>query len=591
MGSNTDRPLAGLDAPELGSSRRFWRFAQPLDSCWALTAAILSGTIANMLRRGAAAWQANLGLEGHPLIMGDSPGIPGKVRAMANERFRPIRTNGDGACGIHALFGTESHRGLHQADARMFLRQSLGYNAGDVRRNAGSFRGGVLCRLMNRLWYDVMKPQAEFDANVKDALPDLGPEERRIWECMKQDLQLLSACLTAVREDHRKKSSGEKRYRCRIPPPFWLSWVPLRFHIATAGFAATFWSERIQGEIRGVTVWVRFRPPRNVFEEKRTAVVEAFRALCREELKDIFLAPLLTSMGLKELYFDEVELEEVPGLPRGCMKIDVACVDCAQGARYRQSIVEYLGTQNFQEFLYKVNDVVQHFGGDDIERVEDVFRFAEVVEDAERYAWNAEAWQPVLEHAPFANFFELVYPRYLDAMASDGYYLSDLELMLLCECAKRNAVIVVREQSPDHFPRTVFQVHECVMPAGSAQDFTVVAIGGGDGAHAVRGHYERLECVTRDLLPPVDAGASSEKQASTGRKRGPPDDADGMHVEVKQSDESTGQQRGLSDVAVGMDVDAEQGGDGRNCMAGDQEQKTHQAEGKRGYGARKASGG
>ena len=100
-------------------------------------------------------------------------------------------------------------------------------------------------------------------------------------------------------------------------------------------------------------------------------------------------------------------------MPRGCMKIDVACVDCAQGAKYRQSIVEYMGTQNFQEFLYRVNDVVQHFGEDDIERVEDVFRFAEVVQDAQRYASNADAWQRVLEHPPFANFFELVAPAIL----------------------------------------------------------------------------------------------------------------------------------------------------------------------------------
>ena len=273
------------------------------------------------------------------------------------------------------------------------------------------------------------------------------------------------------------------------------------------------------------------------------------------------------------------------------MKIDVACVDCAQGAKYRQSIVEYLGTQNFQEFLYRVNDAVQHVGGDDIERLEDVFRFAEVVEDAQRYASNAEAWQSVLEHAPFANFFELVYPRYLDAMASDGYYLSDLELMLLCECAQRNAVIVQRIESADHFQRTVFKVHECVMPAGNAQEFIVVAIGGPDGASAVRGHYERLQCVTRELPPSVDAGASPEKQASTGRKRSSPDVADGMDVEAKQSDESTGQKRGLSDVAAGMDVDAKQGGDGRSGMGGHAEQKTCQAEGERGSRARKSSGG
>ena len=120
-------------------------------------------------------------------------------------------------------------------------------------------------------------------------------------------------------------------------------------------------------------------------------MVEAFRALCRQDLKELFLAPLLTSMGVKELYFDEVELAEISGLPRGCMKIDVACVDCAQGARYRRSIVEYLGTENFQSLLEKVEDVVGQLDGDDIERVQDAFSFADVVEDARRYASIAEA--------------------------------------------------------------------------------------------------------------------------------------------------------------------------------------------------------
>ena len=78
---------------------------------------------------------------------------------------------------------------------------------------------------------------------------------------------------------------------------------------------------------------------------------------------------------------------------------------------------------------------------------------------------------------------------------------------------------------------------------------------------------------------------------SIGRKRGPPDVADSMDVDAKQSDESTGQKRGLSDVAAGMDVDAKEGGDGRSGLGGDSEQKTCQAEGERGSRPRKSSGG
>ena len=72
------------------------------------------------------------------------------------------------------------------------------------------------------------------------------------------------------------------------------------------------------------------------------------------------------------------------------------------------------------------------------------------------------------------------------------------------------------------------------MPAGSSQEFTLVAIGSEERAISVRGHFERLECLTRELRPPPEPGASSDKQGSTGRKRGLSDVADGMDVDAKQ---------------------------------------------------------
>ena len=86
----------------------------------------------NITRTRANAWEACLERESYPLVLGDGPGVPGKVAAMVNHLFRRIRTNGDGACGIHAFFGSDSHRGLYKADARMFLRQALGNTAEDV---------------------------------------------------------------------------------------------------------------------------------------------------------------------------------------------------------------------------------------------------------------------------------------------------------------------------------------------------------------------------------------------------------------------------------------------------------------------------
>ena len=82
--------------------------------------------------------------------------------------------------------------------------------------------------------------------------------------------------------------------------------------------------------------------------------------------------------------------------------------------------------------------------------------------------------------------------------------------MLLCECAKRNAVIVRRMQSPDYFHRAVFKVHARAMPAGSSRELSLVTTGAEEGSTAARGHCERLECLTGELPPPRIGWAEAE---------------------------------------------------------------------------------
>ena len=71
--------------------------------------------------------------DGCPLIMGDDPGVPERLRAMVNRRFRKLETDGDGACAIHALAGSDHSGVLRHADARGFLRRTLGETAEEVR--------------------------------------------------------------------------------------------------------------------------------------------------------------------------------------------------------------------------------------------------------------------------------------------------------------------------------------------------------------------------------------------------------------------------------------------------------------------------
>ena len=144
--------------------------------------------------------------------------------------------------------------------------------------------------------------------------------------------------------------------------------------------------------------------------------------------------------------------------------------------------------------------------------------------------------------------------------------MSDLELLLLCECARLNAVIVRQIRHEHEFGRTVFKVHKYVLPAGDFANIILVAINADLERSAVRGHYERLECLTR-AAPPLPVPPSSSGNAET-------------------SDVNRG-----SPVVPPLLHPHPAGASGRSSMGGDAEQKNRQAEEELGSWARNASDG
>ena len=87
-------------------------------------------------------------------------------------------------------------------------------------------------------------------------------------------------------------------------------------------------------------------------------------------------------------------------------------------------------------------------------------------------------------------------------------------------------------QGPGDFQRTVFEVNEWVMPAGTSQEFTIIAIGAEASATVVRGHYERLECCSMDLPPQPNPALLSANQGLAGCKRSLCDVAHEMNVDA-----------------------------------------------------------
>ena len=136
----------------------------------------------NMPRVGAFAAKARtlhsgtrMDRDGWPLVMGDNPGVPDRVRAMTNRRFRKLQTEGDTACAIHALVGCDVSGVLRHPDARRFLRDTLGETAEEVRRKCRNF--SVLDDWINWAWKMVIKPQAQKHAGLRDDALGMADEE------------------------------------------------------------------------------------------------------------------------------------------------------------------------------------------------------------------------------------------------------------------------------------------------------------------------------------------------------------------------------------------------------------------------------
>ena len=110
---------------------------------------------------------------------------------------------------------------------------------------------------------------------------------------------------------------------------------------------------------------------------------------------------------------------------------------------------------------------------------------------------NAPRFEALSSVEPFAGFVDAVFPHYVDAMQEGSFFLSDLELLTVCQCAGRNVAIVRYDDEQEQLT-----LHRWAAPGGMGAEFTWVAIHARDNVAAVRSHFERLEQAEPPLAPP-----------------------------------------------------------------------------------------
>ena len=148
-------------------------------------------------------------------------------------------TKGDGACGVHAAVGTFTAGQYCCADARTFLFQTYGETSAIFLERLGDTQ--IAQDLEHVLWQDLLKPCAAQRAGISHDRYRVREEGTKIWHLVTTTQpQITELCVSAVRAEH-------DAYEC--------------------------------------------------FASARLDVSDAFGNLCIRPLEDIFIRPLLMSLG------------------------------------------------------------------------------------------------------------------------------------------------------------------------------------------------------------------------------------------------------------------------------------------------------
>ena len=111
--------------------------------------------------------------------------LPDEVASLVGSRAREVRTRGDGACGVHAAFGSVGAAELAVAAPRDFLRNALPHNMPHVRPSAEH----VLETVTSALWAELVLPHAGPGAAVPRAEEAIFMRHLRasaIWEAVHE---------------------------------------------------------------------------------------------------------------------------------------------------------------------------------------------------------------------------------------------------------------------------------------------------------------------------------------------------------------------------------------------------------------------
>ena len=224
--------------------------------------------------------------------------LPAVVRELHGSQASPIATSSDGACSIHSVWGDAVNGELFKPNARSFLREAFGPNAGHFAAKVASDE--LIAEIEIAVW-EMIAPIAKQSILGNEAPEANDHEGKLLWNSiLASSAEVAQRCCDACETDM------------------------LNFQI---------------------------------YRESKEDVMKRFSSLCTEAYRDSFIQPLMESMGLLEKYREELSGAFHAG--RRLSKYELLFADSGDAQALQRTVVEEACLNHtFDLLLSKINDVI-----------------------------------------------------------------------------------------------------------------------------------------------------------------------------------------------------------------------------------------
>ena len=218
----------------------------------------------------------------------------------------------------------------------------------------------------------------------------------------------------------------------------------------------------------------------NASQIARKHILETFNLLCKNELRTSFFEPLLQSLGIfEEFCTDKFHPASHYGLHS---RLDVILGGIDNDHHLKQALLECKGVDHLEVIITEMLTIATNTA--------DFPEGMRLVIQTMYECANAVTQQHLRRRNHARQGFNIAYAIYLDVMCKNEYWLSTMEIQILCRCCKQSIVICRRDPVTQRLHYLAQQLNGNNEPVFVA---LIVEERHLNAGLATRSHFERLD--------------------------------------------------------------------------------------------------